>query len=633
MADDKKIIFSMVGVSKAFQANKQVLKDIYLSFFYGAKIGIIGLNGSGKSTLMKIIAGLEKSYQGEVVFSPGYSVGYLAQEPHLDDEKTVKEVVMEGVQSIVDTLAEYEEINNKFGLPEYYEDSEKMDALFARQAELQDIIDATDAWNLDSKLERAMDALRCPPEDQSVEHLSGGERRRVALCRLLLQKPDVLLLDEPTNHLDAESIDWLEQHLQQYEGTVIAVTHDRYFLDHVAGWILELDRGEGIPWKGNYSSWLEQKTKRMEQEEKTASKRRKTLERELEWVRMAPKARQAKGKARLNSYDKLLNEDVKEKEEKLEIFIPNGPRLGNKVIEAKHVAKAFGDKLLFDDLNFMLPPNGIVGIIGPNGAGKTTTMRMLLGLTAPTSGEVTIFGKPFQGNEKNILPRIGCLIESPGFYPNLTGTENLKIFAELRGLRSPKYIKNALELVNLPYRDKKLFSQYSLGMKQRLAIALAVMHNPELLILDEPINGLDPIGIAEVRDFIRELCDTSGKTILISSHILSEISLLADDVGIIDHGKLLEEESLKELEAKNAKFIHFCVSDAQKAAKIIAATFHSKDFRLTDANNLYLYDMTLPVERINRSFVESGIEIQEVHLCEDTLEDYFKKITGGEGIA
>ena len=386
MADDKKIIFSMVGVSKAFQANKQVLKDIYLSFFYGAKIGIIGLNGSGKSTLMKIIAGLEKSYQGEVVFSPGYSVGYLAQEPHLDDEKTVKEVVMEGVQSIVDTLAEYEEINNKFGLPEYYEDSEKMDALFARQAELQDIIDATDAWNLDSKLERAMDALRCPPEDQPVKNLSGGERRRVALCRLLLQKPDILLLDEPTNHLDAESIDWLEQHLQQYEGTVIAVTHDRYFLDHVAGWILELDRGEGIPWKGNYSSWLEQKTKRMEMEEKVASKRRKTLERELDWVRMAPKARQAKGKARLNSYDKLLNEDVKEKEEKLEIFIPNGPRLGNKVIEAKGVAKAYGDKLLFDNLNFMLPPNGIVGVIGPNGAGKTTLFRLIMGLETVDKG-------------------------------------------------------------------------------------------------------------------------------------------------------------------------------------------------------------------------------------------------------
>ena len=379
--DDKKIIFSMVGLNKIIpQNNKQVLKDIYLSFFYGAKIGIIGLNGSGKSTLLKIIAGLDKSYQGEVVFSPGYSVGYLAQEPYLDPEKTVKECVMEGVQPIVDALAEYEEINQKFGLPEYYEDPDKMEKLFSRQAELQDIIDATDAWNLDTTLERAMDALRCPPEDQPVTQLSGGERRRVALCRLLLQKPDVLLLDEPTNHLDAESIDWLEQHLQQYEGTVIAVTHDRYFLDHVAGWILELDRGEGIPWKGNYSSWLEQKTKRMEMEEKTASKRRKTLQRELEWVRMAPKARQAKGKARLNSYDKLLNEDVKEKEEKLEIFIPNGPRLGNKVIEAKHVAKAFGEKLLFDDLNFMLPPNGIVGIIGPNGAGKTTVFRLIMGL-------------------------------------------------------------------------------------------------------------------------------------------------------------------------------------------------------------------------------------------------------------
>ena len=391
IVDDKKIIFSMVGLNKTIQQNnKQVLKNIYLSFFYGAKIGIIGLNGSGKSTLLKIIAGLDKSYQGEVVFSPGYSVGYLAQEPYLDPAKTVKEVVMEGVQPIVDALAEYEEINQKFGLPEYYEDQDKMDKLFTRQAELQDIIDATDAWNLDSKLERAMDALRCPPEDQSVEHLSGGERRRVALCRLLLQKPDILLLDEPTNHLDAESIDWLEQHLQQYEGTVIAVTHDRYFLDHVAGWILELDRGEGIPWKGNYSSWLEQKTKRMEQEEKTASKRRKTLERELEWVRMAPKARQAKGKARLNSYDKLLNEDVKEKEEKLEIFIPNGPRLGNKVIEAKHVAKAFGDKLLFDDLNFMLPPNGIVGIIGPNGAGKTTLFRLIMGLDTPDSGEFEV---------------------------------------------------------------------------------------------------------------------------------------------------------------------------------------------------------------------------------------------------
>ncbi len=379
--DDKKIIFSMVGVSKTIEQNqKQILKNIYLSFFYGAKIGIIGLNGAGKSTLMKIIAGIEKQYQGEVVFAPGYSVGYLPQDPQLDPTKTVKEVVQEGVQHIVDALAEYEEINQKFGLPEYYEDENKMNELFARQAELQDVIDATDAWNLDSRLERAMDALRCPEGDQLTEHLSGGERRRVALCRLLLQMPDVLLLDEPTNHLDAESIDWLEQHLQQYEGTVIAVTHDRYFLDHVAGWILELDRGEGIPWRGNYSSWLEQKTQRLAQEEKTESKRRKTLQRELEWVRMAPKARQAKGKARLNSYDKLLNETVKEKEEKLEIFIPNGPRLGNKVIEAQHVAKAFGDKLLFDDLNFMLPPNGIVGVIGPNGAGKTTLFRLIMGL-------------------------------------------------------------------------------------------------------------------------------------------------------------------------------------------------------------------------------------------------------------
>ena len=379
MADDKKIIFSMVGVSKMFPPHKQVLKDIYLSFFYGAKIGIIGLNGSGKSTLLKIIAGVEKSYQGEVVFSPGYSVGYLEQEPKLDPEKTVKEVVQEGVQPILDLLAEYEKVNESFGDPDVLEDPDKMEALIARQAELQDHIDASDAWNIDNKLERAMDALRCPPEDQLVKFLSGGERRRVALCRLLLQQPDILLLDEPTNHLDAESIDWLEQHLQQYPGTVIAITHDRYFLDHVAGWILELDRGEGIPWQGNYTSWLEQKTKRMEMEEKQASKRRKTLERELEWVRMAPKS---KGKARLNSYDKLLNEDQKEREEKLEIFIPNGPRLGNKVIEAHGVAKAFGDKLLFDNLDFVLPPNGIVGVIGPNGAGKTTLFKLIMGQEA-----------------------------------------------------------------------------------------------------------------------------------------------------------------------------------------------------------------------------------------------------------
>ena len=386
MADDKKVIFSMVGVSKIYPPQKQVLKNIYLSFFYGAKIGIIGLNGSGKSSLLKIIAGIDKSYQGEVVFSPGYSVGYLEQEPQLDANKTVIEVVREGVQPIMDLLAEFDQVNAAFCDPDVLEDPDKMDALISRQAELQDKLDAADAWNIDSKLERAMDALQCPPDDQTIGTLSGGERRRVALCRLLLQQPDVLLLDEPTNHLDAESIDWLEQHLQQYPGTVIAITHDRYFLDHVAGWILELDRGEGIPWKGNYSSWLDQKTKRMAQEEKQASKRRKTLERELEWVRMAPKARQAKGKARLSSYDRLLNEDQKEREERLEIFIPNGPRLGNKVIEASSLAKAYGKKQLFKDLNFSLPPNGIVGVIGPNGAGKTTLFRLIMGQEQPDAG-------------------------------------------------------------------------------------------------------------------------------------------------------------------------------------------------------------------------------------------------------
>ena len=506
MADDKKIIFSMVGVSKAFQANKQVLKYIYLSFFYGAKIGIIGLNGSGKSTLMKIIAGLEKSYQGEVVFSPGYSVGYLAQEPHLDDEKTVKEVVMEGVQSIVDTLAEYEEINNKFGLPEYYEDSEKMDALFARQAELQDIIDATDAWNLDSKLERAMDALRCPPEDQPVKNLSGGERRRVALCRLLLQKPDILLLDEPTNHLDAESIDWLEQHLQQYEGTVIAVTHDRYFLDHVAGWILELDRGEGIPWKGNYSSWLEQKTKRMEMEEKVASKRRKTLERELDWVRMAPKARQAKGKARLNSYDKLLNEDVKEKEEKLEIFIPNGPRLGNKVIEAKGVAKAYGDKLLFDNLNFMLPPNGIVGVIGPNGAGKTTLFRLIMGLETVDKGtfEVgeTVKLAYVDQQHKDIDP-------AKSVYQVISGGNEL-IRLGNRDINARAYLSR----FNFSGADQeKLCGMLSGGERNRLHLAMALKEEGNVLLLDEPTNDID---VNTLRALEEGLDDFAGCAVVIS---------------------------------------------------------------------------------------------------------------------
>ena len=482
--DDKKIIFSMVGVSKAYQQNKQILKDIYLSFFYGAKIGIIGLNGSGKSTLMKIIAGLEKDYQGEVVFSPGYSVGYLPQDPQLDPSKTVKEVVMEGVQPIVDALAEYEAINDKFGLPEYYEDPDKMDQLFARQAELQDIIDATDAWNLDSKLERAMDALRCPPEDQPVTYLSGGERRRVALCRLLLQKPDILLLDEPTNHLDAESIDWLEQHLQQYEGTVIAVTHDRYFLDNVAGWILELDRGEGIPWKGNYSSWLEQKSKRLEQEEKQASKRRKTLERELEWVRMAPKARQAKGKARLNSYDKLLNEDQKEREEKLEIFIPNGPRLGNKVIEAQGVAKAYGDKLLYENLNFMLPPNGIVGVIGPNGAGKTTLFRLIMGLETPDKGT-------FEVGETVKLAYVDQ--QHQDIDPNKTVYQVVSQGNELfrmggRDVNARAYLSR----FNFAGSDQeKMCSMLSGGERNRLQLALALKQEGNVLLLDEPTNDID----------------------------------------------------------------------------------------------------------------------------------------------
>ena len=497
-ADDKKIIFSMVGVSKAFTPNKNVLKDIYLSFFYGAKIGIIGLNGSGKSTLLKIIAGLEKSYQGEVVFSPGYSVGYLAQEPYLDNTKTVKEVVMEGVQPIVDALTEYEEINQKFGLPEYYEDQDKMDALFARQGELQDIIDATDAWNLDSKLERAMDALRCPPEDQPVENLSGGERRRVALCRLLLQKPDVLLLDEPTNHLDAESIDWLEQHLQQYEGTVIAVTHDRYFLDHVAGWILELDRGEGIPWKGNYSSWLEQKTKRMEMEEKTVSKRRKTLERELEWVRMAPKARQAKGKARLNSYDKLLNEDVKEKEEKLEIFIPNGPRLGNKVIEAKQVAKAYGDKLLFDDLNFMLPPNGIVGVIGPNGAGKTTLFRLIMEFEVGETVKVAYVDQQHRDIDPN-----------KSVYQVISGGNEL-IRMGGRDINARAYLSR----FNFSGGDQeKLCGVLSGGERNRLHLAMALKEEGNVLLLDEPTNDID---VNTLRALEEGLEDFAGCAVVIS---------------------------------------------------------------------------------------------------------------------
>ena len=483
--DDKKIIFSMVGVSKTIQqTQKQVLKNIYLSFFYGAKIGIIGLNGAGKSTLMKIIAGLDQQYLGQVVFSPGYSVGYLPQDPQLDDKKTVIEVVKEGVQQIVDTLNEYEEINQKFGLPEYYEDENKMNQLFARQGELQDIIDATDAWNLDSRLERAMDALRCPPADQLCEHLSGGERRRVALCRLLLQKPDVLLLDEPTNHLDAESIDWLEQHLQQYEGTVICVTHDRYFLDDVAGWILELDRGEGIPWKGNYSSWLEQKTKRMEQEEKVASKRRKTLERELEWVRMAPKARQAKGKARLNSYDKMLNEEQKEREEKLEIFIPNGPRLGNKVIEAHGVSKAYGDKILIKDLEFMLPPNGIVGVIGPNGAGKTTLFRMIMSLEKPDAGT-------FEVGETVKLAYVDQShhdIKADQSVYQVISQGNELIRMGGRDINVRAYLSR----FNFSGADQeKKCGVLSGGERNRLHLAMALKQEGNVLLLDEPTNDID----------------------------------------------------------------------------------------------------------------------------------------------
>lgn len=483
--DDKKIIFSMVGLSKTIkQNNKQVLKNIYLSFFYGAKIGIIGLNGAGKSTLMKIIAGLDNDYQGEVVFSPDYTVGYLPQDPHLDDDKTVKEIVQEGVQSVVDALAEYEEINQKFGLPEYYEDEDKMNQLFARQGELQDILDATDTWNLDSRLERAMDALRLPPADQKAEHLSGGERRRVALCRLLLQKPDVLLLDEPTNHLDAESIDWLEQHLNQYEGTVIAVTHDRYFLDDVAGWILELDRGEGIPWKGNYSSWLEQKSKRMEQEEKVASKRRKTLERELEWVRMAPKARQAKGKARLNSYDKLLNEDQKEKEQKLEIFIPNGPRLGNKVIEAHGVSKAFGDKVLYKDLDFTLPPAGIVGVIGPNGVGKTTLFRLIMGLDKPDAGTFemgeTVKLAYVDQQHKDIDPE-------KSVYEVISGGSELMRMGG-RDINARAYLSR----FNFAGADQeKKCGVLSGGERNRLQLALALKQEGNVLLLDEPTNDID----------------------------------------------------------------------------------------------------------------------------------------------
>lgn len=479
MADDKKIIFSMVGVSKSFSPQKRVLNNIYLSFFYGAKIGIIGLNGAGKSTLLKIIAGIDKNYEGEVVFSPGYSVGYLEQDPKLDPEKTVRECVQEGVQPIMDMLAEYDAINAAFAEPDA-----DFDKLLARQAELQDKLDSSDAWNIDTTLDRAMDALRCPADDALVKNLSGGERRRVALCRLLLQQPDILLLDEPTNHLDAESIDWLEQHLQQYAGTVICITHDRYFLDDVAGWILELDRGEGIPWKGNYSSWLEQKTTRMAMEEKQASKRRKTLERELEWVRMAPKARQAKGKARLAAYDKMLNEEQKEREEKLEIYIPNGPRLGNKVINAEGVAKAFGEKLLFENLNFMLPPNGIVGIIGPNGAGKTTLFRMIMGMETPDKGTFSVGETVKIGYVDQVHSNIDPA--KTVFETIANGTEYIRVGG--REINARAYLSR----FNFTGADQeKKCGVLSGGERNRLHLALTLKSEANVLLLDEPTNDID----------------------------------------------------------------------------------------------------------------------------------------------
>ncbi len=506
MADDKKIIFSMVGVSKIYPPQKQVLKDIYLSFFYGAKIGIIGLNGSGKSSLLKIIAGVDKDYQGEVVFSPGYSVGYLEQEPVLDPGKTVIEIVREGVQPIMDLLAEFDEVNESFGDPDVLDDPDKMDALIRRQAELQDALDAADAWNIDSKLERAMDALQCPPDDQTVDTLSGGERRRVALCRLLLRQPDILLLDEPTNHLDAESIDWLEQHLRQYPGTVIAITHDRYFLDHVAGWILELDRGEGIPWKGNYSSWLEQKTKRMAQEEKQASKRRKTLERELEWVRMAPKARQAKGKARLNSYDRLLNEDQKQREERLEIFIPNGPRLGNKVIEAQGLTKSFGKKTLFNGLSFSLPPNGIVGVIGPNGAGKTTLFRLIMGQQTPDAGTFdvgeTVKIAYVDQTHHDLVP------EKTVYEVISQGVESFRMGG--REVNARAYLSK----FNFAGADQeKKIAVLSGGERNRLHLAMALKEEGNVLLLDEPTNDID---VNTLRALEEGLDDFAGCAVVVS---------------------------------------------------------------------------------------------------------------------
>ena len=506
MADDKKVIFSMVGVSKTYPPQKQVLKNIYLSFFYGAKIGIIGLNGSGKSSLLKIIAGIDHEYQGEVVFSPGYSVGYLEQEPQLDPDKTVIEVVREGVAETMALLAEFDKVNEAFGDPDVLEDPDKMDALIARQAELQDKLDAADAWNIDSKLERAMDALQCPPDDQKIDTLSGGERRRVALCRLLLQQPDVLLLDEPTNHLDAESIDWLEQHLQQYPGTVIAITHDRYFLDHVAGWILELDRGEGIPWKGNYSSWLDQKTKRMAMEEKQASKRRKTLERELEWVRMAPKARQAKGKARLNSYDRLLNEDQKQKEERLEIFIPNGPRLGNKVIEAHGIAKAYGNRTLFKDLDFALPPAGIVGVIGPNGAGKTTLFRLIMGQETADAGTFEV-GETVK--VAYVDQRHHDLLPEKSVYEVISqGVESFRMGG--RDVNARAYLSK----FNFTGADQeKKIGVLSGGERNRLHLAMALKEEGNVILLDEPTNDID---VNTLRALEEGLDDFAGCAVVVS---------------------------------------------------------------------------------------------------------------------
>lgn len=506
MSDDKKIIFSMVGVSKTFPPQKKVLNNIYLSFFYGAKIGIIGLNGSGKSTLLKIIAGEEKNYEGQVVFSPGYSVGYLEQEPQLDNNKTVREVVEEGVQEIVDTLKAYEAVNERFGDPEVLEDPDKMEKLMDEQAQLQEKIDQYDAWNLDTKLSRAMDALRCPPEDQEIKVLSGGERRRVALCRLLLQEPDILLLDEPTNHLDAESVQWLEQHLQQYKGTVIGITHDRYFLDNVAGWILELDRGEGIPWEGNYSSWLDQKTKRLANEEKQVSKRRKTLERELEWVRMAPKARHAKSKARLNAYDSLIKEDVKEKEQKLEIFIPNGPRLGDKVIEAHGVSKGYDDKLLFENLDFMLPKNGIVGVIGPNGAGKTTLFRLIMELEKANAGtfEVgeTVKVAYVDQSHDDIIP------EKTVYEVISQGNETLKMGG--RDINARAYLSR----FNFAGNDQqKRCEILSGGERNRLHLAMALKEEGNVLLLDEPTNDID---INTLRALEEGLEDFAGCAVVIS---------------------------------------------------------------------------------------------------------------------